>query len=330
MFNKPISQIEEKDIQTLVDTEQKESSILEYKREIAGTDKEKKELSKDISAIANTEGGFLVIGMEESDGKASKIVGTNKLIGNQPVEEWVENILISNIRPKLIVRPKVIPFSSDEHKIILVIQIPQSSRRPHMVTVDGKNAYYKRHNYQATYADEHEVRSMFLESKTSIDEMKDFLKERNLNNPQENTFAMNSLSMEVAHSLHLMGEAPGMKYAPFVLFASCPRYLEERVDIASADFRAWLDERDHIDLFGLKIDFLDYNKEVSADSIRSIKESPVGIEEHKQIIRRYVEVFRNGYVENAFAGELIWRVEKRDKDLGLFRLPIFQLPYGSS
>jgi len=27
---------------------------------------------------------------------------------------------------------------------------------------------------------------------------------------------------------------------PFILFAACPRYLEERVDIASSALRVWL------------------------------------------------------------------------------------------
>jgi len=321
MFNKPISQIEEKEIQALVDGEQKESLILEYKREVSGTDKEKKELSKDISAMANTEGGFFIIGIEENDGMASKLVGTGKLIGNQPVEEWVENILISNVRPKLIVRLKAVPLSSDENKVILVIQIPQSSRRPHMVTIEGKNAYYKRHNYQAAYADEHEVRSMFLESKTSIDEMKNFLEERNLNDSQKDTFARTPLSEEISNTLSkLKGVPEDFQGKPFVLFASCPRYLEERVDIASSDFRMWLDQKNTIELFDLNIEFLDHDNEISADSIRSIHEAYL---EKETVPRRYVEIFRNGYIENGLGDDLMWSANEKHKDIGL----LFQIAY---
>lgn len=329
MFNKPISQIEEKDVQNLIDSQQKESSILEYKKEIFGTDKEKKELPKDISAIANTEGGFFIIGIEEDNGKAVKITGTNKLIGNQPVEEWLENVLISNIRPKLIIKPKVIPFSLDQNKVIIVLQIPQSSRRPHMVTVDGKNAYYKRHNYQASYADEHEVRSMFLETKNSIDEMKKFLEERNLINTRNDTFAVTPLSKEISENTAKSRRFPeDFNGRPFVLFASCPRYLEERIDITSADFRSWLDTKDHIDLFDLGIDFLDYNKEVSSESIKSIKESYPD-DDGNRIPRRYVEIFRNGYTETGFADDLIWpmRQENNQNIKILFQIAYFSASF---
>lgn len=304
MFSKPVSKIEEQDIQLLVDNEQKESVILEYKENVSNTDKEKRELPKDISAMANTDGGFVIFGVKEEDSRASEIVGINKLIGKQPVEEWIENILISSIRPKVLVKPKVIPISFNVDKVILVLQVSKSPHRPHMVTVGGKNAYYKRHNYQSSYADEHEVRSMFLESKTSIDEMKDFLESRNLNDTRKDNFAHTPLSEEVADNLALLDELPkNFIEKPFALFASCPRYLEERVDIASVDFRDWLSENGSIELFGSKIEFLNYHKEITGDSIRSI--SHTSTESNNRVIEYYVEIFRNGYVESGTA-ELMW------------------------
>lgn len=319
MFNKPLPQIEEKDIQALVETQQKESVILEFKEDISGSEKEKREISKDISAMANTEGGFIIFGIKEDAGKASAIIGINKTIGRQPIEEWVENVLITNIRPRPIVKPKIIPLFSTEEKIVLILQIPQSSRRPHMVTSDGKNAYYKRHNYQASYADEHEVRAMFLESKTSIDNMKDFLVGRNLSDPRKKNFAINPLSKEISETLPLFGRGVPSNYKnrPFVLFASCPRYLEERVDIAANDFNDWLNTKNQVELFGLNIDFLDHNKEVTADSTRSISQHYPD-KDGKRLSRRYVEIHRNGYVENGFADEIIWWIKKEGKDHGLF------------
>jgi predicted HTH transcriptional regulator len=64
MFSKPLSHIEESDVQALVDNGQKESVALEFKQELSGSDREKKELPKDISAIANTEGDLLFLELE--------------------------------------------------------------------------------------------------------------------------------------------------------------------------------------------------------------------------------------------------------------------------
>lgn len=235
MFNKPVLQLNEEDIQTLINNKERESLILEYKQEIFGTDHEKKEISKDISAMANTEGGYLVIGIQEVSGQASTIVGTSKVVGTQPVEAWIESVLIANVRPKITIMPKVIVLTSIPDRVLVVIYIPKSSKRPHMVIAEGRNAYYTRHNYQATYADEHEVRSMFLESKSSNDEMKSFLSSRNLNNEKDEMFAITPLS-QVLLKRDGRGDILSNKKNPFILFAACPRYLEERINIASSDF----------------------------------------------------------------------------------------------
>ncbi len=324
MFNKPTSQLNEEDLQALVDNKERESSILEYKQEISGTDHEKKEIAKDVSAMANTEGGYLVIGVQEVDGQASAITGTPKTIGRQPVEVWIENVLITNVRPKIAITPKIITLISVSDRVLVVIYVPQSPKRPHMVITDGRNAYYTRHNYQATYADEHEVRSMFLESKSLGDEMKTFLSSRNLNDPLDSNFAITPLSKQLSKSFREIRELPeNFSSNPFVLFTTCPRYLEERVDIASSDFRTWLDANNQVNLFGLNIDFLDYDKTVSADSIRSIKEIP-SEKEKDRLPYRYVEVFRNGYLENGISSEMIWL----RKELGLmFQIANFTIAF---
>lgn len=319
MFNKPISQLNEEDLQSLIDNKERESSILEYKQEISGTDHEKKEISKDVSAMANTEGGYLVIGIKEVSSQADAIIGTPKIIGKQPAEAWIENVLIANVRPKISITPKVITLASNPDRVVIVLYIPKSPKRPHMVIAEGRNAYYTRHNYQANYADEHEVRSMFLESKSLGDEMKSFLSSRNLNDSLSDNFGITPLSKQLSKSLREMRELPdNFNGNPFILFAACPRYLEERVDIASSDLRDWLNLKNEVSLLGLDVDFLDYNKVVSVDSIRSIKEVP-SEKEIDKLPYNYVELFRNGYIESGISSEIMWTHEK----LGL----MFQLAY---
>lgn len=60
----------------------------------------------------------------------------------------------------------------------------------------------------------------------------------------------------------------------------------------------------NINLFGLDIEFLDYNKTILVDSIRSVMEVQSEEEENRLPIR-YEEIFRNGYIENGMSSELI-------------------------
>ena len=53
---------------------------------------------------------------------------------------------------------------------------------------------------------------------------------------------------------------------------------------------------------------MDYDKTVSADSIRSVREIP--FEDGRRPIDRYLEIFRNGYIENGISSELMWSHDK--------------------
>ena len=68
----------EPDIQELVTAGVPEGLRIEYKRDLyGGTDAEKKEALKDVSALANAEGGHLVIGVEAQNGVPTSVSGVN-------------------------------------------------------------------------------------------------------------------------------------------------------------------------------------------------------------------------------------------------------------
>jgi len=58
---------EEQDIQALIHEQRRENFQLEYKRSdsLAKTDPRKTEISKDVSAMANSAGGIIVYGIDE-------------------------------------------------------------------------------------------------------------------------------------------------------------------------------------------------------------------------------------------------------------------------
>jgi hypothetical protein len=153
LFKKPLPQVEFSDIQKLQDGKIEESLILDYKKEMISDDK----LIKHITAFSNTSGGFLVFGVEESGrgGYPKDIPGIEASVNM----ERLEQIIISNIRPKIGVQ-----FSSkidipNSDRIILIIRIPEGQNRPYY---DGRSyKYYKRYNFESMPMDEHEVELLY-------------------------------------------------------------------------------------------------------------------------------------------------------------------------
>ena len=141
MFTKHVSELTYTDIDDLVNVRnEREGYSLDFKVGFGNPDKAKKELSKDISAFANASGGFLIIGV----GKNYFITGVEKQIQNKEIDEWINQILNSNIEPHAFYfDPKIISIPESE-KVIVVIHVPESAKKPHIVT--EWNNYYLRIN----------------------------------------------------------------------------------------------------------------------------------------------------------------------------------------
>ncbi len=124
------------DIQSLIDNGVEESVHLEFKQAgaLAKSNSVIKEIAKDVSAFANSDGGVIIYGVEESDHKASAL---SYVDGNDFTKEWLENVISSNIQKK-IDGLEVIPLrvDGDIEKSIYVVKIPRSYNAPHMVSKD--------------------------------------------------------------------------------------------------------------------------------------------------------------------------------------------------
>ena len=102
MFQKRLEEITIKDINNLVSVrKERENLYLEYKSNLSNSNRDKKEFLKDVSGFANTGGGFLLIGIEENKGVPTNICGTDGEVGSQKIDEWINNVLISNLDPKI-------------------------------------------------------------------------------------------------------------------------------------------------------------------------------------------------------------------------------------
>ena len=154
--------------QALEKNQTHENDILDYKTGLIDDD----QLIKHVTAFANTRGGYIVFGVEETGkgGFPKAIPGIDQLDINK---ERMEQILLSNISPRVSVKMLDIPIVSSQ-KRILVLQIPDSSLKPHMNLRLKK--YMKRYEFEAVDMDERQVTEAYRTRFSSYDEVEKYLK----------------------------------------------------------------------------------------------------------------------------------------------------------
>lgn len=133
-----------------------EGPKLDFKAEMhLSTESEKKELTKDVIAIANSRGGrgHIIYGIEDK---------TKKIIGVEPgdfTEEQIQQIIYNRSDPPV---PVSVEFIRLEDRLVATITIFKSSHRPHQMLQGG--AFYIRRGSTTDVARRSEISGMFQES----------------------------------------------------------------------------------------------------------------------------------------------------------------------
>src|SRR5689334_3680640 len=126
-----IGSVTEASLQALVGIA--ESQTLEFKRDTYGSnDRSKQELCKDVSGLANTNGGDLVLGMQEANSAASAVTGINCQDVQAEIQR-LQNIVSMAIEPP-VSGLRFHAVSLQGGKTAIVIRVPQSMDLPHRVT----------------------------------------------------------------------------------------------------------------------------------------------------------------------------------------------------
>ena len=155
----------ERKIQNFIDSEIEESLTLEYKSgdALGRSDYQKQEITKDVSAMANSAGGILIFGISEfspTDKRhlPEKIVPVNRAEFSR---EWIEQV-INSIRPRIdSILIHSVALSSGENDVVYVVEIPQSNTA-HQA---GNHRYYKRFNFQSVPMEDYEIRDVMFRGK---------------------------------------------------------------------------------------------------------------------------------------------------------------------
>ncbi len=160
MFNKAIEDISYKDINELLYIRQiREGQQLDYKRDFY---KDSKEFLKDTTAFANSEGGYIIFGIDE---KQINVTGITNNIGNSKIEDWIANVLNSNTDKTVNYKTKFINIDDDETPLyVVVLVIKESNQKPVYVTTDNKCLCYIRKGTSVFSAKPNDIREMYLKA----------------------------------------------------------------------------------------------------------------------------------------------------------------------
>ncbi len=130
----------------------------------------------DITALANTDGGDLVLGIKADKGVAVDLVGLKNFVPDE-AKNKIENLLRDSVQPRIIgCQLRELPLKNGNH--ILIVRVPRSFAAPHMVRHQGVTRFCGRNSAGKYDLDVHELRSSFLANETLGERLKSFRLDR--------------------------------------------------------------------------------------------------------------------------------------------------------
>jgi len=158
-----------------------EGSQIDYKENLSGDSKYEayKEFLKDIIAFANAHGGLLLMGVKEpSDDLPIQTQALGIAYGDRIAKD-LERLASTSIDPRipgLLIR--AVQIQNDKYTII--IYIPPSLIRPHMVSYKGHRSFYIRHSESSVPMTTHEIRDTVLSSATTEARARNYAQEEEI------------------------------------------------------------------------------------------------------------------------------------------------------
>ncbi|PDT33908.1 hypothetical protein CO671_23105 [Rhizobium sp. M10] len=252
-------------IRDLVDGGVPEGRRLEFKRDHYGrTDDAKKEFAADVSALANSSGGDLIIGVSEERGLASGLPGV-EVKNSDALILAISESLRSSVEPHIFgLRVRWLEIGP-EHGVI-IIRVPRSWAAPHRVTVAKDSRFFIRDENGKHAMSVDELRRAFLYATDIENRIREFRGQRlNALVANEGPLALdNDTPCLVVHIIPLAGFSEGLQI----------EFDDNRAGVPPIGAGGW-------------------NSMYSIDGLVSYS----GPEESAGSVRAFTTFFRNGVVE---------------------------------
>jgi hypothetical protein len=192
----------------LIENKVPESKILDYKREVNFDEKSKVELIYDISSFYNTEGGCIIVGLEEEKDDQNKNIGLPKISESKILIDNYDKLKLrieESIRQST--NPQITGLEfSDLLKVgesnVFLIGIPKTRNLPAMVTYGNHNRFFKRKSNGKYSLDTYELYETFSQINVLEERINNFIRDRQLK-VSENSFwpDIGSLSSILIHTI---------------------------------------------------------------------------------------------------------------------------------
>lgn len=212
MIGKPISEIIEENLQSLVDSKVVERKTLEYKRALPADSKhDKKEFLADVSSFANASGGDIVYGMAAQAGVPTSLDGLSSSDIDGAILR-LESMIRDGIRPR-IPGIQTQPVALSNANVAIVMRVPKSWASPHRVIYEGHDKFHSRSSNGKYPLDVDELRSAFVASETLSERIRDFRTDRiSKISSDELPIPMNDNPKIVLHVIPIVSFSTGQRY----------------------------------------------------------------------------------------------------------------------
>jgi hypothetical protein len=147
------------DVRSLIDNEIEESTELEYKRKFADDKNRRREdIAKDVSAMANANGGIIIYGLNEKEGTMGHSIPEKVTPISVSImsKDQLTQIISSNISPK-IKDIEITYLPVDDENGVFVVKIPKSNTAHQSLP---SHYYYIRRNATIEIMEDYEIRDI--------------------------------------------------------------------------------------------------------------------------------------------------------------------------